>query len=59
MKFSLSFDCDNEAFAEDLRETIADTLIDVEKRVAKSSENEGPIYDVNGNRIGQWELTDD
>ena len=55
MTFSLSFDVDNDAFADDLASEVGAIL----RRIAGSAESgatSGVIIDSNGNCVGSWDL---
>ena len=58
-KFTMQFNCDNAAFYDqdedfDSSEVVR-ILTDVRRKVA-SGEVTGNIRDINGNRVGSWEL---
>lgn len=62
MQFSLHFDMDNAAFGDTLDEArieAARILKAVQERVDDSGFRPGspiPIHDINGNKIGAWEV---
>ena len=58
MSFKLSFDTDNDWFSRGARTAVTAILHDVAFRVQRHVENEGPIMDGNGNKIGEWEWTE-
>lgn len=60
-KFTLEFDMENAAFAlPERREEVARILYDIWERVLNRGHQDGHIFDINGNRIGQWSMeTDD
>jgi hypothetical protein len=53
MKFSLEFDTDNAAFAEDLLGETRRILGEVAEKV-RTGAREGTVWDDNGNRVGFW-----
>lgn len=56
-KFSLEFDMDNAAFEHPYtNEEVARILLDIHNRVKDGVFDHGNIFDVNGNRIGQWSM---
>jgi hypothetical protein len=60
MKFTLTFDMDNAAFEEPAAE-VARILERIADKVAWEGVDDGvggPILDVNGSRVGSWEVTD-
>lgn len=60
MKFTVSFNCDNAAFDEDLNGAIARVLRHVANQVADyGAPLSSLIKDRNGNTIGMWRLEDD
>jgi hypothetical protein len=57
--FTLSFECNNEVFADYVNDAIADALLAVSKHVRheRLAPNEAQwVRDNNGNRIGTWKL---
>lgn len=60
MKFTLSFDMDNAAFEAPAAEVarILDTVADKVLNQGVDDGVGGLIYDVNGNRVGVWEVLD-
>ena len=58
MKFELKMDCDNSAFEPDHRLEIARILVAVADRMVNEGRDGGVCVDVNGNRVGEWEVTD-
>ena len=59
MKFTLSFDCDNAAFDDDLNAAIAKVLRHVANTVADHDCGMSRVIrDRNGNRIGIFQLQD-
>lgn len=56
MEFTLTFDCDNDAFADDPSDEIARILDNVARRVNDGA-RDGKIMDVNGNTVGNFTLT--
>jgi hypothetical protein len=58
MKFTVNFDCDNDAFAISPEFEVSRVLRQISKKVEDGFVN-GPVMDFNGNRIGDWEFTDD
>lgn len=56
MKFKLTMSCDNAAFEGDnLSPEIGDILRAVEGQLL-NGETSGTCFDVNGNKVGMWEL---
>lgn len=55
-KFQITFDCENDVFAEDLHRGIADALVQVARRVRVEGDLHGLVRDMNGNRIGAYDL---
>lgn len=53
--FSLKFETDNDAFGENLRAETARVLQEVCRKLAGGREG-GHVFDVNGNKIGEWSL---
>ena len=62
-KFSLEFECDNDAFYEDMCGTIAEILTDLAHKMRDfpidTKEMQLYLYDTNGNKIGLSKLTED
>lgn len=64
MQFNLTFKMDNAAFENDLSESarilkgISETLSNMPTWDRQSFLIDGPILDINGNRIGQWEIVE-
>lgn len=58
MKFKIEFDCDNAAFDEYLIDEIVRILDVVKYRIEVSGGivDEFPIYDINGNKVGNYSL---
>lgn len=55
--FKVSFSTENEQFANgELRSGVASILRDIASRIENSNRESGYVYDVNGNKIGEWEL---
>lgn len=59
MQFTVTINCDNAAFAEDLEAAVAKVLRHCANRVGEHSTLSQAIYDRNGNRIGAMRFTDD
>lgn len=60
MQFDLSIDCDNEAFTDDPTAEVARILRNLADRLTGASPDEDyPLRDVNGNRVGKAEFTND
>ena len=59
MKFKLEFDMDNNAFWEDDKLNIHEikSVLDYVQHRVEYARN-GNAVDINGNKIGQWEITD-
>lgn len=56
-KFSLEFDMENACFQGDAAgESIFIILDQIRRRVRDQHEEGGLIFDVNGNKIGQWSM---
>lgn len=56
----LEFATDNDTFGEDderRRAEVHRIMCDLAARIGNGSEEGGGVYDVNGNRVGQWSLT--
>lgn len=62
-KFNLQFDCDNDAFADDMNTAIANILVNLADKIQQTgadiTENEFKLRDINGNFIGIAKLTED
>ena len=56
MKFTLEIECDNAAFEPDARREISRILLAAVKSV-QTGVTYTPIFDINGNRVGTWEIT--
>lgn len=56
MKFTLTFDCDNAAFENDLRVESVAILAEVTERV-EAGHTAGNVRDSNGNTVGSWSFT--
>ena len=54
--FKLKIDTRNAAFEEDASEEIISILQYVRERLAEGR-TEGVLHDINGNRVGEWKLT--
>lgn len=57
MQFILTIDSDDAHAAEDPRGLVTDALGDISKLVEVGLDR-GPIRDANGNRVGEWSLTE-
>lgn len=55
-KFQLTFECENDAFEEDLHKAIADALVQAARRVRVEGDLHGVVRDMNGNTIGAYDL---
>lgn len=55
-RFQITFDCENDVFAEDLHNAIADAVLHVSKRVRQHGDLHGIVRDNNGNTIGYYNL---
>jgi hypothetical protein len=53
MKFVLTFDCDNDAFAGDAESEVMAILNRIRNAVAEGRRT-GTVFDTNGNRIGEY-----
>jgi hypothetical protein len=58
MEFSIEMDCDNAAFEDDPAEEIA-RILNVTAGKLRSGRHGGDLVDVNGNRVGTFDLIDD
>ena len=57
--FTLKFSTDNAAFSENPNDEVARILKEVALRMTDYGEaKRGPIFDINGNKIGEFELTE-
>lgn len=56
MAFSLLVNTDNEAFSADARAELARILTEAATLLTEGSETGRGCYDINGNRVGSWEL---
>lgn len=55
----LQFETGNAAFGDGFaREECARILLGLVQKLEQGSETRGGLYDSNGNRVGQWELTE-
>lgn len=54
--FKLEITTDNAAFEDDEGSEVARILSALAERLAAGSERGGGLYDLNGNRVGQWSL---
>jgi hypothetical protein len=57
MEFNVHFECDNAAFDDAPRYEISRILKELAERIEDGGDWTGVIRDVNGNRIGEFELT--
>ena len=55
MAFHLSFNTDSDAFREDAKLECSRILKSIAEQLERRRD-EGPILDLNGNRIGRWRL---
>lgn len=55
-KFKIEFECENDVFANDLHNAIADAVLSVSKRIRQVGDLHGVVRDNNGNLIGQYDL---
>ena len=61
MMFDLHVECDNAAFEDNLGQELARILIEIAQEIRQRSDDDvttGRIFDINGNRVGQWEVVD-
>ncbi len=61
MRFRLTIECDNAAFADDdgeLARLVLKVARDLDDRPPTSGDS-GTVYDTNGNRVGEWTVTAD
>lgn len=56
MKFSLTIDMDNAAFADDPHYSLI-RIIDTLRSQLVAARDNGACMDINGNRVGAWEIT--
>jgi hypothetical protein len=63
LKFKLQFECDNDAFVDDMNGMIANTLVRLADKIYHTlsdiTEEEFTLRDINGNYIGVAKLTED
>jgi hypothetical protein len=63
LKFKLQFECENDAFVDDMNGMIASILVGLADKIHHSSsditEEEFTLRDINGNYIGVAKLTED
>jgi hypothetical protein len=62
MKLMLTIQMDNAAFADDGnggRDESSRILEIVRQKLEQGSETKAGLYDINGNRVGQWEIKPD
>lgn len=64
MRFQLLIDCDNAAFDDDFFGELQRVLLDVRGDIRYLTNRpgkceDGNIRDINGNKIGTWELVDE
>lgn len=59
MTFKLEFETDNAASEEYRAEEVSRILSEVADRVANGLDDAGTIHDINGNRIGQYAMTEE
>lgn len=63
MRFTLTIQCDNAAFADDPSHEVARILIDAARRIDGhqhfSPGHSQPVRDVNGNEVGYFDITED
>ena len=52
--FKIEFECDNAAFSEYPQAECVRILNDITDKLTYNGQTDGIIFDVNGNRIGQW-----
>ncbi len=55
-EFRMNVRMANAAFEDDCKGEMVRILMKVTEEVARGRQ-EGPIFDVNGNRVGEWEIT--
>lgn len=56
MTFKLTIDCDSAAFGDKPHVEVGRILSRLSEHVAAFGDSEGPIRDVNGNKVGRWTL---
>ena len=56
MRFTVTIECDNAAFEDDLTCEVARLLRAVARRVEKDGENAGGLADSNGNPCGNYQF---
>ena len=63
LKFKLQFECENDAFVDDMNGMIANTLVrladKIHHKLSDITEEEFTLRDINGNYIGVAKLTED
>jgi hypothetical protein len=57
MRFTVTIDCDNAAFEDDLSCEVANILRKVVRSVEKDGSQEGALADSNGNICGEYHFT--
>lgn len=58
MEFTLNFNMDNDAFNGDMKYYESSRILqDIAKKI-KDRKEEGKIYDINGNQIGHWYISE-
>ena len=57
-KFIVTFECENDVFANDLHNAVADAVLSVSKKVRQTGSLHGLVRDSNGNLIGKFDLTE-
>ena len=57
---NIKFDTDNAAFDDegggDMRAECSRIIRELAERIENGSEERGALYDINGNRVGEWSL---
>ena len=59
MTFKLEFETDNASFKADRSAAICQVLREVAETIPVRGSEEGVIHDIDGNRIGRYEVTDE
>jgi len=57
MRLTIDISLDNEAYQDTLGWQLGENMQDIIERIGLGSRN-GTVYDSNGNKTGQWRMTD-
>ena len=55
--FKMKFSTDNTVFEDYKEQEVSRILAEVVEKIEKCGKTEGFIMDINGNKIGEWSLT--